>query len=141
MKKNIIELPVSELKTALTGLNKVVGKRFTLPVLGSIRVSRDHEGQVSLQGTDLDSFATYRTIDVQHGDPVEFLVPMEELAKTAKTAKDKVNLYPDGKDSVVIQTLVGNTPVEQQIASLDPKEFPPEPKFTQPPVALTRGSP
>ncbi len=81
-KNNIIELPVSELKTALTGLGKVIGRRTTLPVLSQVRITQDKDGQVSLQGTDLDSFVTYRTLNVQGGEPVEFLVPMDQLAKT-----------------------------------------------------------
>ena len=58
--KHIIELPVSELKTALAGLGKVVNRRSALPVLAHLRVSRDATGQVALQGTDLDSTATYK---------------------------------------------------------------------------------
>ena len=59
--ENIITLPVPELKTALTGLGKVVS-RSTLPVLRTLRIRRDQAGTVSLQGTDLDSFLTYSSL-------------------------------------------------------------------------------
>jgi hypothetical protein len=50
-----IMLPASELKAALPGLSKIVGKSKTLPVLTAARIARDHQGRVSLQATNLDS--------------------------------------------------------------------------------------
>ena len=53
MNKEIV-IPVQELKVALPGLSKIVGRSRTLPVLQSIRVARDSEGKISLMATDLD---------------------------------------------------------------------------------------
>lgn len=44
MNKEIV-IPVGELKAALPGLNKIVSKRTTLPVLQSVRVARDVPGR------------------------------------------------------------------------------------------------
>ncbi len=136
--KNIqmIEIPTSELKTALTGLGKVVSRRSVLPVLQSIRVSRNQAGQVTLQGTDLDSFATYKTLTVQEGEPVEFLVPVEHLAKAMKSTKDRIGLAPDGKESVILRTFVSSTPIEQKLPAPAIEEWPPVPEVPAPAISL-----
>ena len=54
-----ITLAASELKQALPGLSKIVGRSRTLPVLQTVRITRDGAGKVSILATDLDSFATY----------------------------------------------------------------------------------
>ena len=55
-----INLPLTELKPALTGLGKVIQKNATLPVLSMIKVERTNHGWIALTGTDLDSFVTVR---------------------------------------------------------------------------------
>ena len=67
---NEIVIPVCDLKAALPGLNKIVSKRSTLPVLQTVRVARDAAGRVSLLGTDLDAFATYTLKEAQPGPAV-----------------------------------------------------------------------
>lgn len=57
---NQITLPVSELKQAFTGLSRVIQRKATLPVLQTLKLSRNDEGHVSLSATDLDAFVTYR---------------------------------------------------------------------------------
>jgi DNA polymerase III sliding clamp (beta) subunit (PCNA family) len=54
-----IVLPVMALKEALPGLNKIVNKKTSLPVLSCVRLARDTDGKIHLQATDLDAFATY----------------------------------------------------------------------------------
>ena len=56
-----IILPVPELKQALSGLNKIVSKKTTLPVLSCVKVSRGRNGEVSLQATDLDAMPHSRS--------------------------------------------------------------------------------
>lgn len=55
-----IVLPVAELKPALLGLGKIIGKRITLPVLGHIKIERTKDGWVALTATDLDRCVTVR---------------------------------------------------------------------------------
>src|SRR4051812_15042955 len=82
-----ITLPVSELKEALPGLSKIVGRSRTLPVLQSVRVSRDQEGTVTLQATDLDAFATYTAKEKQNGSAVVLLIPLDQVVKITKGLK------------------------------------------------------
>src|SRR5258706_11485174 len=94
-----INLPVSELKDALPGLSKIIGKSRSLPVLQSVRVARDISGTVTLQATDLDSFATYNVKETQPGQPIVVLVAVDTLTKTIKGLKSDgtVGLTPEGK--------------------------------------------
>ena len=47
-------LPIAELKPALLGLGKIIGKRITLPVLSNIKIEPTKDGWVALTTTDLD---------------------------------------------------------------------------------------
>src|ERR1035438_1174630 len=75
MNKEIV-IPVCDLKAALPGLSKIVGRSRTLPVLQCIRVSRDAEGKVSLMATDLDAFAAYTVKEPQSVPAMEILMPL-----------------------------------------------------------------
>src|SRR5438067_891056 len=81
---NKINLPIAELKPALTGLGKIIGKRTTLPVLGIVKVERTKDGWITLTGTDLDSFVTVRLEEPSEGAPVSILVPHEDLSRITK---------------------------------------------------------
>src|SRR5207302_5247536 len=84
MSNNQIALPVGELRQALTGLGKVIGRKITLPVIGAVYINRDQDGWVTLTGTDLDSFATARMEQPDDGPTGTVLVPYTELQKLAK---------------------------------------------------------
>ena len=59
--KTEIEIPVSDLKSTLPGLAKIVGRARSLPVLGCIKVALDSERQnITLQAHNLDEIATVR---------------------------------------------------------------------------------
>ncbi len=131
-----ITLPVAELKQALPGFSKLVGKSRTLPVLQSVRVQRDTQGIVTIEGTDLDAHVAYQLKDAQAGKPVEVLVPFDALTKTAKGSSETLTLIPDGKDKVRLRYNIGNSPVEQRISTQEMKEWPPSPKITAPLVRL-----
>ena len=124
----MIQLSVSELKTALTGLSKVISRRTTLPVLDHLRVTRDAEGAVTLQATDLDTTVTYRVTEPNAGSPCDFLVPFEPLNKLVKGGKEPVQLSVVGHDQVRIKTHVGSSPMEQTLNSLPVTEYPPVPQ-------------
>lgn len=124
----MIQLSVSELKTALTGLSKVISRRTTLPVLDHLRVTRDAEGTVTLQATDLDTTVTYRVTEPNAGSPCDFLVPYEPLNKLVKGGKEPVQLSVVGQDQVRVRTHVGSSPMEQTLNSLPVIEYPPVPQ-------------
>jgi DNA polymerase III sliding clamp (beta) subunit (PCNA family) len=131
-----ITLPVAELKQALPGFSKIVSKSRTFPVLQSVRVQRDAQGVVTLEGTDLDAHLAYRLKDTQAGKPVAVLVPFDSLTKTAKGSSETLTLIPDGKDKLRLRYQIGNSPVEQRISCYEMNEWPPAPKLTAPAVAL-----
>jgi len=136
-----IVIPVCDLKAALPGLSKIVGKSRTLPVLQSVRVARDAEGKVSLMATDLDAFATYTVKEPQSGPALEILLPFDQLTKTTKglKAEGTITLIPDGKEKVKLWYSIGGNQVRQTVNALPANEFPPVPKVNQPPLPLEPG--
>jgi len=137
---NEIVIPVQELKDALPGLNKIVGNARNLPVLQSVRVSRNAEGEVTITATDLDCMATFTVKDTQPGPAVDMLVPLEQLTKTVKSMKvGTIGLVPEGKEKVKLRYSIGGNPVEHNINTLRVGEFPPALKVNQPSVPLEIG--
>lgn len=127
-----ITLPVPELKTALSGLNKLVGKKTTLPVLNHVRISRQKNGQVTLQGTDLDAHATFTLSQTQPGQPTDVLVPLEQLNQAFKCStgtKQDVALVCEGK-TTKLRYYIGGSPVHQPVNTLPVNEWPPAPTIT-----------
>ncbi len=115
MKNQTIELPVSELRVALPGFGKLIGRKTTLPVLSALKVARDDNGIVTLQGTDLDSTATFTLKDRSEGPATNILVPFDRLQKAMKQSSSKVELSLNPKDEVVIRTFWRDTPMEDKI--------------------------
>lgn len=131
-----IELPASELKTALTGLGKVISRRTTQPVLEHLRVTRDSEGRVTLQATDLDTTATYHAEQPSAGPPCDFLVPYEPLHKLVKGSREPVQLIVEGSDQVRLRTHVGSSPMDQLLTTVKTEEFPPTPAVPGAPILV-----
>lgn len=136
--KSQITIPVAELKEALPGLTKVIGKSRTLPVLQTVRINRNLEGIVTLHATDLDSFVTYTAKDVQQGSPTQVLVPVDQLAKATKCSspKEDIGFVPEGKDKVKLRYNIAGNVVEQTISTCAVDEFPPAPQVKQPGIQL-----
>ena len=133
-----IILPVSELKKALPGLNKIVSKKAILPVLEAVRVVRDAEGKVSLLATDLDSFATYTLKAAQPGPALAVLVPFDQLTRIVKgmKAQGTLDLMPVGKDKLKLRYSIAGQLVEQAVPTWPVAEFPCVPKVNQPGIPL-----
>jgi DNA polymerase III sliding clamp (beta) subunit (PCNA family) len=123
----VIELPAAELKTALTGLGKVISKRSTLPVLEHVRVTRDQAGTVTLQATDLDATAVYQAEASSPGEPCDFLVPYNSINKLVKGGKEPVRITVATKDKIQVRTSIGSSAMEQTLTSLPVDEYPPLP--------------
>jgi len=132
----VIELPANELKTALTGLGKVISKRTTLPVLEHLRVTRTKEGTVTLEATDLDSTARYQVEQPSEGATCDFLVPFHRLNQLVKGGKEPVLIGLEPKNKIRLKTYVGNSPMEQTLDTLALDEFPPTPATTTKPLVL-----
>ena len=131
---NQITLPAADLKQALPGLAKVVSRKTTLPVLQSVRVSRALDGFVTLSATDLDTFVTYRVKNPQAGEPLDVLLPFEQLNKTGKGSD--VVVIPEAKLKARLKYQVSGSSLEQSVTTLAPDEFPPTPKITEVPVKM-----
>ena len=126
---NIIALPTPELKNALAGLGKIIGRsRHALPVLSSIRVARNDAGLVTLEGTDLDSTASFRFKEKSEGPAVKLLVPFERLQKALKQTNGRVELSLNSKDEVTVRTFWRDTPIEEKVHVPYIDDFPPTQK-------------
>jgi DNA polymerase III sliding clamp (beta) subunit (PCNA family) len=125
-----IILPVSELKSALPGLNKVVTRKTSLPVLQNVKVGRDQHGQVTLQATDLHSFATYSVTGTQPGEPVELLLPLAQLNQAFKSSgsADDLALVCEG-DATKLRYPIAGSPVHQPVNVTPANEWPPVPQI------------
>jgi DNA polymerase III sliding clamp (beta) subunit (PCNA family) len=128
--KTEIQLPAAELRVVLAGLNKVASKRAVLPVLQQVRLTRSDRGVVTLQTTNLDSYATYIAADFQPGPAIDVLVPLAALTKTVKGTKGEVVIVPD-KRSVVIRSFVGTMPMEESFDTIAVAEWPPAPSVPE----------
>jgi DNA polymerase III sliding clamp (beta) subunit (PCNA family) len=135
--KNIIELPVAELKMALPGLAKIIGRKTTLPVLSAVRVARDSNGTLTLQGTDLDSTATFTLKDKSEGPATQMLVPLDRLQKAVKQTNGKVELSLSKKDEVIIRSFWRDTPMEEKIGVPYNDDWPKQVIVEAEPVKLT----
>ena len=120
---NQITIPINELKPALAGLSKVVGKRMTLPVLAALRIDRDQDGWITITGTDLDSFACVRLEQPDSGAPTTLVIGLAELRQLAKScaANEKITLCAMGNERVTLRYPIGNQTAEKQVPC-----FPPE---------------
>jgi DNA polymerase III sliding clamp (beta) subunit (PCNA family) len=136
-----IKLAASELKAALPGLSKIVGRSRTLPVLQTVRITRDAAGKVSILATDLDSFATYTAKEAQAGPAVDILVPLDQLTKTVKCSspKDDIGIVPGSKEKVKLRYNIAGNTVEQTISTLPVDDYPPVPQVRRPGVQLEPG--
>jgi len=132
-----IKLPVSELKSVLPVLAKVLNRHSSLPVLQHVHIQRSAEGVVKLQVTNLDTFAACRLATVQPGEPVAVLIPFERLAKTVKGCSPTDTLTLLGNDlSLTLRHSLAGRPVDQPLFPLSLFEWPIEPKIEAPAVML-----
>lgn len=133
---NQIILPASELKQALAGFGRVIHRKSTLPVLQTLKLSRNSEGRISLSATDLDAFVTYHMAAAQPGEALDVLVPFEQLNKTVKGSRGDLVVIPESKRTVRLRYQIGDSPLEQSLVTTPVDEFPPEPKITETPVKM-----
>ena len=126
---NTVTLPAADLKQALPGLNKVVSRKSTLPVLQSVRLTRTEAGVVTLSATDLDTFVSYNLEHSEKGEPLDVLLPFDQLNKTGKSGD--VVVTQESKHKAKLRYQVSGSSLEQSVATLSPDEFPPTPKITE----------
>jgi DNA polymerase III sliding clamp (beta) subunit (PCNA family) len=131
-----IKLPVSELKSALPVLSKIVPRNSSLPVLRMLRVTRYESGTIQLQTTDIDTFASF-TLEGQPGEPVDLLVAFDALARTAKGCSPTDHLTLIQTDAgVSLRHQIAGRPVERVIETMDINEWPAVPDIREEAVPL-----
>lgn len=135
--KNAIALPISELKPALTGLGKIIPKRVTLPVLGSVKIERNDAGWITLTGTDLDAWGTVRLEQPSAGEPATVLLPHQELVKISKNCgKDDTITVSAENTTGIIRYPVAGQQVEHRCEAFHPDEWPPAPEIKSKPAPV-----
>src|SRR5258708_35002821 len=119
-------MPVGELKPALAGLGKIIGRRQSLPVLGCVKIERTSTGHIEITGTDLDTAAVVQLATPDQGAPATLLVPLEDLASVAKSCgrEDALVLTRAAKDKAAIRFPVAGQILEHACDSLPVEEFP-----------------
>jgi DNA polymerase III sliding clamp (beta) subunit (PCNA family) len=132
---NIITIAVLELKLALTGIAKVISRRSTLPILECLRLTRDHEGIVTLQATDLDCFVTYRFPEPNPGPILDVVVPFEPVNRIVRSAKSAVSFVQDG-NTTQLRTFIGQSPMDQRLETKAIEEWPLMPAISALPAPL-----
>jgi DNA polymerase III sliding clamp (beta) subunit (PCNA family) len=133
---NQITLSISELKHALTGFSRVIHRRATLPVLQTLKLSRTAEGRVTLSATDLDAFVTYHVEQPHPGEALDVLLPFEQVNKTIKGSTGDLVVLAESKQTVRLRYQIGDSPLEQAVATVAVDEFPPIPQVTETPVKM-----
>ena len=128
---NKITLPVSELKTAFSGLSKIISKRAVLPVLQHVRIERLSDGALTISATDLEAFASYRFEQGGEGNAESILVPSFPLHSIVKgcAGKENIGLEKLTGDRIAIRYQIGGQETEQQVPSLPAEEWPAAPKI------------
>ena len=129
---NNITLPVREVKTALTGLSKIISKRANLPVLQHVRVERATDAATTISATDLDVFASYRFEHGSEGKAESILVPFAPLNTIVKGcgADEMIGIEKSSREHALVRYQIGGHAAEQRVESLPTDEWPPTPKIT-----------
>jgi DNA polymerase III sliding clamp (beta) subunit (PCNA family) len=133
-----ITLPVAELKSALTGLSKVIHSRTTTPGLQCIKLERTTEGWIALTTTDQDHFITVRLEQPSTGDPVSLLVPFERLASLIKSCRkdEQIHITTAPLNGVIIKFALASELGESAFKSPPIAEFPQIPRIAGNPAPL-----
>jgi hypothetical protein len=132
-----IKLPVSELKSVLPALAKIVPRNSSLPACRMLRVTRYESSTIQLQTADIDTFASF-TLEGQPGEPVDLLVAFDTLARTAKGCSPTDHLTLIQTDTgVSLRHQIAGRPVERVIESLvNIEEWPAVPDIREEVVPL-----
>ena len=135
---NPINLPVAELKPALTGIGKVINKRSTLPALSNVRIERTSSGAIELAATDLDTAVVASLPTPDQGEPTTLLVPFEELQQVVKGCRgeDTIIIESAGKNRAILKSQVAGQFIEHTCDSLPVGEFPAMAEIAGEPVVL-----
>lgn len=132
-----IPLPIAELKSALSGIGKVINPRTTLPVLQHVKVERTNDGWIALTGTDLDRFVTMRLEHPAEGPPCAVLVPFDQLQQLSKNCgRDERLLIDLTEQGPVIKFALADNLGETKVKPMPVAEFPETPRLKSETIPL-----
>ena len=128
----MISISISDLKSALVGLAKVVSNKATLECLRCIRVDATPE-RTTLMGTDLEMFARVALPEARCDSAESFLLPFERLQSIARRYPPAtiLNIKPER-----ISCHLGNGRLCEPIIAPKLEEFPEELAVATPPVPM-----
>lgn len=123
-----ITLPLSELKSALPGFARIIPRRPTLPVLGSLKITHSTDGTIHLAGTNLDVYLDYCCTSTPQSQEKSVLVPFDLLQRVVKgcSSTGLVALTSDGNRTTLTYPLAGQL-VEQSVPVVAPEDWPTAP--------------
>ena len=132
-----ITLPLSELKSALPGFARIVPRRPTLPVLGSLKITHSTDGTIHLAGTNLDVYLDYCCTSTPQSQETSLLVPFDLLQRVVKgsSSTGSVVLSNDGNRTTLSYPLAGQL-VEQPVPAMALQEWPTAPAIEGPEEVL-----
>jgi len=90
-------------------------------------VSRDERGIVRVQGTDLESIATYCLAQQQLGPVCATLVPFEALTTSVQGSQGRVDVMIETKERIMICSRVSQTRIEDVLEVPPLEDWPPTP--------------
>jgi DNA polymerase III sliding clamp (beta) subunit (PCNA family) len=137
MKTLEIELPVTELKAALPGLAKIVGRHRTLPVLGCVKLAQNDAGVITIQANNLDEITTVRLQSPGKGGTGQMLLVLDEVAKIVKSCNGSDDVrFCANKDETSVRFSVAGNLVTRPLTQIDLKEWPAEKVLTEESIDL-----
>lgn len=130
--KQEIKLPVEAIKAIGAGINKVIAKNTTLPILGCIHLQGGRTGLASASATNLDDYVTVQLHSTPGVGEFDGLVPWESLAKMIKgcAGNDLVTLAREGEE-LKLSYQLGPTTVSQRLEHFPLSDFPKTPELVQ----------
>jgi len=132
-----IALPIAELKSALSGIGKVLNTKATLPVLHHIKVERTSDGWIAITGTDLDRFITLRLEHPAEGPPTAVLIPYDQLLQLSKNcSKEERLLIETTAEGTLIRFALANNLGASKVKPFPVDQFPQVPRIKTESVPL-----
>jgi len=130
---NPIALPIAELKSALSGIGKVLNSKATMPVLHHVKLERTSDGWIALTGTDLDRFITLRLEHPAEGPPLAVLIPYDQLLQLSKNCSkdERIHIEPG-----CIKFALADSLGEQKVKHIPVDEFPVTPRIKTEAIVL-----
>ncbi|MBS0174608.1 MAG: hypothetical protein JSR64_11275 [Nitrospira sp.] len=133
-----IALPIAELKSALTGIGKVINHKATLPALHCVKVERTQDGWIALTGSDLDRFATLRLEHPAEGPPIAVLIPYDQLLQLTKNCgKEERLLLETTPQGPLIRFALADNLGASKVKMLPMDQFPQVPRIKTEAVVLS----